>query len=108
MADPVSQADAVRFRLDRQALLGLLEGEEGPVARDLLRRAIKVEASAKRICPVDTGRLRSSITHALTRDTQGLAADVGTNVEYAVFVELGTSRMPAKPFLRPALVEGAD
>lgn len=27
---------------------------------------------------------------------------VGTNVEYAPYVELGTSRMNAKPYLRPA------
>lgn len=27
---------------------------------------------------------------------------VGTNVEYAVYVELGTSRAPAQPFLFPA------
>ncbi len=28
---------------------------------------------------------------------------VGTNVEYAPYVELGTSRMGAKPYLRPAV-----
>lgn len=27
---------------------------------------------------------------------------VGTNVEYAVYVEFGTSRMEAQPYLRPA------
>lgn len=97
--------DAASFRLDRRALNQLLEGADGPVAKDLLRRAIQVEASAKRLCPVDTNRLRSSITHRLSKDSRGLAADVGSNVEYAVFVELGTSRARAQPFLRPALVE---
>lgn len=28
---------------------------------------------------------------------------VGTNVEYAVYVEFGTSRMEAQPYLRPAV-----
>ena len=28
---------------------------------------------------------------------------IGTNVEYAPYVELGTSRMTAKPYLRPAV-----
>lgn len=30
---------------------------------------------------------------------------VGTNVEYSVYVELGTSRMQAQPYLRPAVRE---
>lgn len=30
---------------------------------------------------------------------------VGTNVEYAVYVEFGTSRMEAQPYLRPATKE---
>lgn len=40
---------------------------------------------AKLACPVDTGRLRSSITHAVG-DNEVI---VGTNVEYAIYVELG-------------------
>lgn len=98
-------ADDVEFRLNRPNLDRLLEGRDGPVAKDLLRRAISVEGAAKRLCPVDTGRLRSSVTHALEQDSQGISAVVGTNVEYAVFVELGTSRSPAQPFLRPALAQ---
>lgn len=47
---------------------------------------------------VRTGRLRSSISHA--RDDN--AAYIGTNVEYAPYVELGTSKMKERPFLRPA------
>lgn len=59
----------------------------------------KAETYAKRLCPVDTGRLRNSITHQQYDDHTEV---VGTNVEYAPYVELGTSRMGAKPFLRPA------
>jgi HK97 gp10 family phage protein len=40
------------------------------------------------LCPVDTGNLRSSITYK-TDATQKMVA-VGTNVEYAIYVELGT------------------
>lgn len=57
------------------------------------------ESYAKAACPVDTGRLRGSITHEqFSEDTEV----IGTNVEYAPYVELGTSKMSAKPFLRPA------
>lgn len=90
-------------RLDQRALADLLDGSE--VGRELERQAIRVEGNAIRQCPVDTGRLRSSITHALETDSDGLVAKVGTNVEYAAFVELGTSRMRAQPYLRPALYQ---
>lgn len=48
---------------------------------------------------VDTGRLRGSITH-LTDET---SAYIGTNVEYAPYVELGTYKMASRPFLRNAI-----
>lgn len=92
-------------RIDRAALGQLLASPTGAVAKDLERRALSIEGAAKRLCPVDTGRLRSSITHALGVDVQGLKADIGSDVEYAVYVELGTSRAAAQPFLRPALIE---
>ena len=62
------------------------------------------EGYAKRLCPVDTGNLRNSITH--TRDKS--AAYIGTNVEYAPYVEMGTSRTRAQPFLRPAAQDHRD
>ena len=64
----------------------------------------KAESYAKQLCPVDTGNLRNSITH-VRYDANTEA--VGTNVEYAPYVELGHhtssgSLVAAKPFLRPA------
>lgn len=93
----------VRVVLDHQALGVLLEGEQGDVAKDLLRRALRVESAAKRLCPVVTGRLRSSITHDLEHDSQGLVAFVGSDVHYAPHVELGTRYQRPQPYLRPAL-----
>lgn len=54
-------------------------------------------------CPVDTGNLRGSIAHEV--DAGDSAVYIGTNVEYAPYVELGTSRQEAQPFLRPAASE---
>lgn len=90
-----------RLRMDRQAIDRLMQGRE--VAYDLERRAGRVERAAKRLCPVDTGRLQGSINHALFIDPDGLVARVGSDVHYAPYVELGTSRMAAQPYLRPAL-----
>jgi HK97 gp10 family phage protein len=50
-----------------------------------------------------TNRLRSSIAYEVTEGPRGIEARVGTNVQYALALELGTSRMAARPFLRPAL-----
>ncbi len=88
------------------ALTELFESPAGEVAKDLQRRALQVDAAAKRLCPVDTGRLHSSITNEIGQDGQGLVATIGTNVEYAPYIELGTSRMAAQPFLLPALEAG--
>lgn len=62
------------------------------------------EGYAKRLCPVDTGTLRNSISH--TADDN--SAYIGTNVEYAPYVEMGTKRTKEQPFLKPAVVDHAS
>ena len=52
----------------------------------LEKACLIVENSAKEKVPVDTGNLRQSITHTV-EDNVGT---VGTNVEYAPYVEFGT------------------
>mgnify|MGYP004636098639 FL=1 len=80
--------EAIADAIDR-ALVAALE-EVGLVA----------EGYAKRACPVDTGRLRNSITHIVDEGTRH--AIIGTNVEYAPYVELGTRHQKPQPFLKPA------
>lgn len=60
---------------------------------------LKAEGYAKGYCPVDTGRLRNSISHA----DDGESAYIGTNVEYAPYVELGTRRMHPRHYLKQAV-----
>lgn len=84
--------------------LGKLSDSQVAVARlEVKRGALNVQTKARRRAAVDTGRLRNSITHEVAED--GLSAVVGTNVEYAPYVEFGTRRMRARPFLFPALEE---
>jgi len=91
---------------DRSELHRLLESPVGPVARDLGRRAVRVESQAKQNASgrpgpnVITGRLRSSITWEFGHDQIGLYVDIGTNVEYAKHVE------DLYPYLEPALSAG--
>jgi len=63
------------------------------------RIAYLIEGEAKKICPVDTGRLRASIHVGKIKNS---AYYVGTNVHYAPYVEFGTRKMTAQPYLRPA------
>lgn len=58
-----------------------------------------VEGEAILRCPVDTGNLRSSITHIVNDDN----AVVGTNVEYAPYPEY-----KGQAYLRPALDQNKD
>ena len=73
------------------------------IDRALEEIGLAAEGYAKRACPVDTGNLRNSITHAVEPGED--AVYVGTNVEYAPYVEMGTRRTAAQPFLRPAATE---
>ena len=49
---------------------------------------------------IDTGNLRNSISHT----DDGEYAYIGTNVEYAPYVEMGTVKMQERPFLRNAVL----
>lgn len=75
------------------------------IARALEAIGIEAESDAAAICPVDTGRLRNSITHAI--DSGGGFAVIGTNVEYAPYVHNGTSRTKGQPFLTKAVTDNS-
>lgn len=76
---------------------------------------LKAEGYAKGYCPVGTpestgipgyigGTLRNSISHA----DDGEAAYIGTNVEYAPYVELGTRYMHPRHFLKKTAENHAE
>ena len=55
---------------------------------------------------VDTGATMNSI-NARRDDAEGLSWKIGPSTEYAPFIEFGTSRMSARPFMIPALEKEA-
>ena len=97
------------------------------VLRALERCGEQAEGYAKDLAPVDTGNLRNSISHTVDEDEP--AVYIGSNVEYAAYVELGTGKYteggrptpwvyqddngnwhwtagnPAQPFLKPAVAD---
>lgn len=52
---------------------------------------------------VDTGQLRASYSGNVTRDPDGATLAVGTGSGYAAYLEFGTSKMAARPHLRPVI-----
>ena len=68
---------------------------QGAVAASLLL----IEADAKALAPVDSGRLRDSIHANLSGR---LAGNVTVGVDYAKWVELGSGRNAPQPFLYPS------
>ena len=86
---------------------GISRELRGPAMEGAMRKATMiVTASAKKNAPVDTGRLRASITPDV-RNTWGSTVEgiVGSNVKYAPFQELGTKRMKGRFYLRKAVEE---
>lgn len=132
----------VKIEVDNTDQIEALLQTQGKTALEAC--GIVAEGYAKAKCPVDTGLLRNSITHALsggkaatdsygqndthastpttvkngtagkptpgktgkyegTAPDEGMAMYLGTNVEYAFYVEEGAGKMGPRRFLRPAL-----
>lgn len=109
----------------------VLNEMQDAVLRALERIGLQAEGYAKDLCPVDTGQLRKSISNAV--DEAESTVYIGTNLEYAPFVEFGTGQYaegggrptpwvykdakgewhwtrgnPAQPFLKPAVADHAQ
>jgi hypothetical protein len=78
------------FVINRVALRQTLFGNTGPVGRDLALKSQRVVNAAKRLCPVDTSRLRASIRYQLFFSNESIYSLVGTDVAYALFVHEDT------------------
>lgn len=89
---------------DFKAVSDLLKRLEKEVPQQLnktlIKNGLRIEREAKKIVPVDTGRLKNSIK---TQQIEENEVEVGTNVEYAVDVEFGSPNRRPKPYLFPAL-----
>ena len=127
-------ASQIKIRDNSKEVIGLFKKAKhrgleaiGLAAEGHAKKAIKAQDA------IDTGTLLNSITYAIagyqthvesysgnkgggsgsysgTMDGEkDSAVYIGTNVEYAPYVENGTSKMKARPFLKPAATEhGAE
>lgn len=84
----------IEIKVDNRGLV--LEDLNDVKERALMKCGAIVENYAKQDAPVDTGRLRNSISHEMENND---TVDIGTDVEYAIYQEIGTSRVKEKRFL---------
>ena len=66
------------------------------------------DPKAKFGVPVRTGGLRASIMKEVVGEKHIIKGRVWTDSPYANFLEFGTWKMAARPFMRPALYENAE
>lgn len=99
--------DNSEFRI-MAAQMRAAHGRVGADGSKIVRAyTLRVEARAKVYCPVDTGHLRNSIGSEFEGSGRSgeMTGTVTAGANYARFVEYGTSRMHAQPFMNPALDE---
>ena len=87
--------------VDTQGLERFIEQARPVLEKVVLSAGHNVEAGAKERVPVDTGATKNSIK--VTSIDDGLGASIGPSTSYAPFLEFGTHKMAARPYMRPAL-----
>jgi HK97 gp10 family phage protein len=91
------------FGIFNLAIDRLRDAAIGVMSRQLQATGGRMVAYARAIVPVDTGELRDSI--GATWDASTLTLTLHADAPHAAFVEFGTSRMAAQPYLRPTLAQ---
>lgn len=97
---------------DLKASQGVRLSWNGPQIEKAIREAARAELKAtleygvflaKQVVPVDTGELRDSIKATkLVGNQYGVKGEIEATAGHALYVELGTVKMRAQPYLRPA------
>lgn len=90
----------IQMRLGLNSMADLAPKIMQAVDREIEDAAEELVYLAQELVPVRTGALKASI-HADRIDH--LAMQVRADVEYAAYVEYGTSRMAAQPYITPAM-----
>jgi HK97 gp10 family phage protein len=90
-------------KVEEEAKRSIAEGNKS--GKIYIRRSVAHRASAAGEAPAsDTGRLLNSIaTRLQTNAKEALIVAGNSIVRYARFLEFGTSKMAARPFMVPAL-----
>jgi HK97 gp10 family phage protein len=96
--------------IENRAVEGIIEGPKtGRIYASKHRKGAKHQASAPGEFPAaDSGRLHQSITSVEASTGDNIRFETGGNVDYATYLELGTSKMAPRPHMVPAYEENVD
>ena len=93
----------LELRAPADGLSGLMPESLLAAARDaLVPELLAVAQDARTLCPVQSGRLRESIS--VRMQEEGASGEVVASAPYAAIVELGSAAGAARPFLYPAFM----
>jgi HK97 gp10 family phage protein len=98
----------IKISSDAEKILrefNFIETVEKDVSKLIKNTLHNIERDAKKSCPVDTGRLRGSITTNIISTYSG---ETGTNVEYADYVNSGTRYQQAQPYFDSAVEKNEE
>jgi len=99
----------MQIEIDDKRVKEMLKKMNPAIQQALLRFLKKagsiIKSSAKANAPVDTSRLRGSISSRPEGIRQVI---IGPNVDYGIYQEFGTKYMKAQPYMRPALEDNID
>ncbi len=90
-------------KMGRNRLPAAMAALEQRATQAVAKAAQDTLSDAVQRAPIDTGNLRAS---GYARPSSRFVWRVGFTAGYAAYVELGTSRMRAQPYLVPAWVAG--
>lgn len=79
-----------RIVMHHDNIAAMFADPAGPVAEIVRDRGERVRDMARLMAPVDTGALRDSIRADLEHDGVSYVSHVGSDLEYAIWVEMGT------------------
>lgn len=100
----------MKIEIDDKAVLAKFEqiANEVPKAMEDMVSNVGgvVLTEARNNVPVDTGALKGSLTLEVNKGGDSPSAIVGSNLDYAIHVEDGTSRQAPQPFMKPAAKVG--
>jgi HK97 gp10 family phage protein len=99
-ASATTRIDTRQYERGLRRVLGRMSDE---VRRAVVQTGVDVQNRARELCPVDTGRLRSSIVHRTEGGGRSVGVVIGTNVSYAADVEYGTKPHVILPKNKKAL-----